>query len=66
MSVSFFVTPDGDINESVMGEVVWVNRIEEAEHYAVGLKFENLEKERPKLYAYLKHLEEINTTGSCR
>ncbi|MBN4054353.1 PilZ domain-containing protein [Nitrospira defluvii] len=54
-----FVTINGDIEESVLAEVVWVNRIEadEAEQYAVGLKFEQLEKEKSKLYDHLKFLE---------
>ena len=52
-----FVTLKGDINESILSEVVWVNPIEGSDQYAVGLRFEGLEKEKPKLYAYLKYLE---------
>ncbi len=53
-------TVNGDIGGSVLAEVVWANRIEgdEEEQYAVGLKFDQLKKEKPKLFAYLKFLEE--------
>ncbi len=52
-----FVTRQGDIEESVFAEVVWVKPIEEANEYAVGLRFNGLETEKPKLYAHLKYLE---------
>jgi len=52
-----FVTEKGEINESVLTEVVWVNPIEESDQYAVGLHFDGLEKDKPQLYAYLKYLE---------
>lgn len=48
------------ITESVAGEVAWVTPLPDGTHYAVGIRFEDMEVERPKLYAYVKHLERIN------
>lgn len=48
------------ITESVAGEVAWITPLPDGAHYAVGIRFENMEVERPKLFAYVKRLEEMN------
>jgi Tfp pilus assembly protein PilZ len=48
------------IAESIAGEVVWVTPLPDGAHYAIGIRFENMEVERPKLYAYVKRLEQMN------
>lgn len=48
------------ITESVAGEVAWVTPLPDGAHYAVGIRFENMAVERPKLYTYVKRLEQLN------
>lgn len=48
------------IAESIMGEVVWVAPLSDGTHYAVGIRFDRMEEEKPNLYAHIKHLEGIS------
>ncbi|WDT75896.1 MAG: PilZ domain-containing protein [Candidatus Manganitrophus sp.] len=46
------------IIESVSGKVVWVAPLPDQNHFAVGIQFEKMQLEKPKLYAHIKKLEE--------
>jgi len=48
------------ITESVAGEVAWGTPLPDGTHYAIGIRFDDMAVERPKLYAYVKHLEQMN------
>jgi Tfp pilus assembly protein PilZ len=48
------------IAESIMGEVVWIAPLSDGTHYAVGIRFDRMEHEKPNLYAHIKHLEEMS------
>lgn len=48
------------VTESVAGEVAWVTPLPDGTHFAVGVRFEDMAVERPKLYAYVKRLEQMN------
>lgn len=57
-----FVTDTGEtIKESVMGRVAWAKRLEEEQQSAVGIQLPDMEQKHPQLYAYVKHLEELNS-----
>ena len=49
------------INETLMGRVAWVTPFQGEYKYAAGIEFHEMEKKNPKLYAYIKHLEEIGS-----
>lgn len=46
------------LTESLTGEVVWTAAMQDGIHFAAGLRFDQMEKKRPGLYAHIKHLEE--------
>lgn len=48
------------ITESVAGEVAWVTPLPDGTHYAIGIRFDDMAVERPKLYAYVKRLEKMS------
>ncbi len=50
---------DETVSESIMGEVVWIAPLPDKAHHAVGIRFDRMMEEKPKLYAHIKHLEEI-------
>lgn len=55
------VTEEGEaIKESLTGRIVWVKRMEEEGQSAVGVELPEMERKHPKLYAYIKRLEERN------
>lgn len=49
---------ENSFHESILGEVVWVAQTEEKDRRAVGISFNQMEKEQAELYSYLKRLEE--------
>jgi Tfp pilus assembly protein PilZ len=59
--LAFTRDPSETVTESVAGEVVWVTPLPDGTHYAVGIRFENMEVERPRLYAYVQRLEQMNS-----
>lgn len=46
------------IDESITGAVVWTTPIGKRD-YAVGIQFDGMKEERPRLFAYIKRLEEL-------
>lgn len=48
------------INDSIVGEVVWTNPLPDSIHYAVGIRFDDVEVEKPELYTYVKRLQQMN------
>lgn len=54
---------DEKIIETVSGKVVWTVPLPDQNHFAVGIQFEKMELERPKLYAQIKKLEERYQEG---
>lgn len=46
------------LDESIMGEVAWVSTMPGEYSYAVGIRFSNMIPEKPRLYNYIKHLEQ--------
>lgn len=51
------------IRESLIGWIAWVSKVDGEEKYAFGLEFREMEKQQPRLYAYLQGLEEISHPG---
>jgi len=52
-------TPDNKvIVESIMGRIQWSRKLDKGGKYAFGLEFREMEKEHPRLYLYLRELEE--------
>ncbi|MBI3804634.1 MAG: PilZ domain-containing protein [Nitrospirae bacterium] len=52
------------INESIPGEVVWTQPLPDKVHYAVGIRIDSMELEKPKLYEQIKLIEESNKRDS--
>lgn len=46
------------IQASIMGRIKWSRKLEEGGKYAFGLEFREMEKEHPRLYHYLKEMED--------
>lgn len=58
ISVSF-VTEEGEtIKESMMGRVAWVKPLPPGNHSAIGIELPDMQREHPKLHAYIEHLEQ--------
>lgn len=53
----FSVNPREMMTESILGEVVWTNPPQRGSHYSAGIRFSRLEEEKPKLFEYIKRLE---------
>lgn len=53
-------TDEGTLEESILGEVAWIAPLSDGIHHAVGIRFDAMEKEKPKLYAQIKRLEAQN------
>ncbi|MDC4225802.1 MAG: PilZ domain-containing protein [Candidatus Manganitrophus sp.] len=56
----FSVNPRETMTESILGEVVWTNPPQRGIHYSAGIRFKKksrLEEEKPKLFEYIKRLE---------
>lgn len=49
---------DETVTESVAGEVAWVEPLPDRAHYAIGVRLDALQIEKPKLYQFIKRLEE--------
>ncbi|TAK10238.1 MAG: PilZ domain-containing protein [Candidatus Manganitrophaceae bacterium] len=45
------------ITESIAGEVAWVAPLPDGTHYSVGIRFDKMEIEKPRLYEHIKQLE---------
>jgi Tfp pilus assembly protein PilZ len=45
------------LSESIMGEVVWVTPLPRRGDYGVGIRFDEMEKKKPRLYKHIKFLE---------
>jgi Tfp pilus assembly protein PilZ len=56
--LSLLTDEDQPVEESILGEVTWGAPEGVKSRYSVGVHFSQMEKEHPKLYAYLKRLEE--------
>lgn len=52
--------PHETITDSIAGEVAWIAPLPDGTHYAVGIRFDNMKVERPRLYAHIKHLEKMS------
>lgn len=52
--------PHETIIDSIAGEVAWTSPLPDGTHYAVGIRFDNMKVERPRLYAHIKHLEKMS------
>lgn len=48
----------GQIRESILGEVAWVEHLQEGNKYALGIRFEHMDKEKPRLYEQIRRLEQ--------
>ncbi|MBI3804693.1 MAG: PilZ domain-containing protein [Nitrospirae bacterium] len=55
---------DEALSDSISGEVVWVTPIHDGTRRSVGIRFDHMEQEKPKLYAFIKRLEEKVEGGS--
>lgn len=49
---------DEVIEVSIMGRIQWSRKLDRGGKYAFGLEFREMEKEHPRLYLYLRELEE--------
>lgn len=45
--------------ESITGEVVWVARLPRRGDYGIGIRFEQMEREKPRLFQHIRLLEEM-------
>lgn len=52
-----------EIKGSIRGEVAWVEPLQEGGKYAVGIRFEHLDTEKPKLYEQIRRLEQSNNNS---
>ncbi len=52
------------LEESIMGRIKWSRKLDKGGKYAFGLEFREMEKEHPKLYLYLRELEEMLFPGA--
>lgn len=48
----------GQIKESIQGEVAWVEHLQEGGKYAVGIRFDGLDREKSTLYEHIRRLEQ--------
>jgi Tfp pilus assembly protein PilZ len=46
------------INGSIVGEVVWIERLQEEDKYAVGIRFKESNKEKSGVYEQIRRLEQ--------
>ncbi len=46
------------IRESILGDVVWVERLQEGSKYAVRIRFDGMDTEKSKLYEHIRRLEQ--------
>lgn len=58
IDISFQNDKKEQIKESIMGNVVWAERLPEGGKYAVGIRFNSMEREKPRLYAHIRRLEQ--------
>ena len=49
---------EGTLTDSMAGEVAWISPLPDGIHYTVGIRFDQMEIEKPKLYVHIKQLEE--------
>lgn len=47
------------LSESITGEVVWVTVLPRRGDYEVGIRFEQMEEEKPRLFHHIRLLEEM-------
>ncbi len=56
-------TPEGACEESVIGEIAWVEKFEDVDQaeieYAFGIEFKQMETQNPRLYDYVRCLGEF-------
>ena len=52
-------TTGESIEASIQGQIIWSRKLNRGKKYAFGLEFQEMKKNHPKLYLYLKELEEI-------
>ncbi|MDC4228281.1 MAG: PilZ domain-containing protein (plasmid) [Candidatus Manganitrophus sp.] len=45
------------LTESISGEVVWVTSLPRRGDYGVGIRFEQMEKEKPRLFHHISSLK---------
>lgn len=58
IGLSFTTDENERLTSSMMGEVMWCAPVVmRKDQYVVGIYFHQMEKDHPKVYAYLKHLE---------
>lgn len=53
------ISNNGVLEESITGQIKWSRKLDRGGKYAFGLEFIEMEKTHPKLYVYLKELEEV-------
>lgn len=56
----FLVHRQETITESIRGEVVWTNPLQNGITYSTRIRFNHIGKENPRLSAYIKRLDEMN------
>ena len=56
--LSLLTDQNQPVKESILGEVTWAAPEGKKGRYSVGIYFNQMEKEHPKLYSYVKRLEE--------
>lgn len=60
VELRFTAKQNETIIESIVGEVAWTNPSQDGTAHSIRIRFDQIGKENPRLFAYIKYLEEAN------
>lgn len=58
VKLKFSLSYDRVVEESVLAEVRWSTKVDQGKRYAFGFRFYDVQEKKPKLYAFLRELED--------